>query len=306
MGSNLEGKVAVVTGAGRGVGRAVALELGAEGASVVVNDFGGLSDGVSEASNEPADSVVEEIRAAGGRAVANYASVATVEGGRSIIDTALEEFGGLHTVVHFAGNRQPKMIFNLSPEQWDAVIKVHLYGAFNVVQPASVIMREQQWGRIILCSSGGVWIGTMGGTNYTAAKAGIYGFALSLAIELAKYNVTANCIGPSAYTRMTEETYAQLSGRPLSPVMEQRDAGTETTSRPEHVAPIVAYLATEEAGYITGQWFNAGRPGLISVNSMPSPAKSIYSDGKWSVDELIKVMPGTLGANLPKPHSGAG
>lgn len=306
MGGNLEGKVAVVTGAGRGIGRAVALALGAEGASVVVNDFGGASDGVSGASSAPADSVAGEIRAAGGRATANHASVATIEGGRSIIDTALEEFGGLHIVVHFAGNRQPKMIFNLSPEEWDAVVKVHLYGAFNVVQPASAIMREQQWGRIILCSSGGVWIGTMGGTNYTAAKAGIYGFALSLAIELAKYNVTANCIGPSAYTRMTEETYAQLSGRPLSPVMEPRAGGTETESRPEHVAPIVAYLATEEAGYITGQWFNAGRPGLISVNSMPSPAKSIYTGGQWSVDELIKVMPGTLGANLPKPHSGAG
>ncbi|MFQ5925792.1 MAG: SDR family NAD(P)-dependent oxidoreductase, partial [Dehalococcoidia bacterium] len=201
MGDRLKGKVAVVTGAGRGIGRAEALLLAEEGAKVVVNDLGGAPDGSGEATS-PADEVVKEIKDRRGEAVANYDSVATPEGGENIIKTAIDTFGRLDILINNAGILRDRMVFNMSPEEWDAVIKVHLYGHFNCTRPACVIFRQQRSGRIINTSSE-AGLGNMGQANYSAAKEGIVGFTRTVARDMGRYGVTCNAIRPIAATRLT-------------------------------------------------------------------------------------------------------
>ena len=201
MGNRLKDRVAVVTGAGRGIGRAEALALAAEGAKLVVNDLGVATDG-SGSSQTPAEEVCQEIRKMGGEAYPNYDSVATQEGGENIIKTAIDKFGKIDILVNNAGILRDRMLFNMSEEEWDIIMKVHLYGTFHCTRPASVYMRQQRWGRIINTSSIS-GLGNVGQANYSAAKEGIVGFTRTAALDLGKYGITVNAIRPNAATRMT-------------------------------------------------------------------------------------------------------
>jgi NAD(P)-dependent dehydrogenase (short-subunit alcohol dehydrogenase family) len=200
----VQDRVIVVTGAGGGLGRDYAMTLAREGASVVVNDLGGARDG-SGAGSAMADHVVTEIREAGGRAVANYDSVATEEGAAGIIKTALDEFGAVHGVVSNAGILRDGTFHKMTSENWDAVLKVHLYGGYNVLRAAWPHFREQSYGRVVVATSTSGLFGNFGQTNYGAAKLGLVGLINSLAQEGAKYNIHANAVAPIAATRMTED-----------------------------------------------------------------------------------------------------
>ena len=208
MGNRLEGKVAIVTGAGRGIGRGEALLLAEEGAKVVVNDLGGSVGGEGE-DERPAEQVAEEIRAAGGEAVANFDSVATMEGGENIVKTAVEAFGGLDILINNAGILRDRMVFNMTEEEWDLVLDVHLKGHFATTKYAGIIFRQQRSGRIVNTGSSS-GLGTMGQANYAAAKEGIVGLTRTCALDLGRYGVTVNAIRPAAGTRLT-----------LSPEMEE-------------------------------------------------------------------------------------
>jgi NAD(P)-dependent dehydrogenase (short-subunit alcohol dehydrogenase family) len=235
-----DGRVAVVTGAGGGLGREHALLLAARGASVVVNDLGGTVDG-SGASRDPAKATADEIVAAGGKAVSDASSVATPEGGKAIIDTALEAFGRVDVVVNNAGILRDKTFQNMTPEQLEPVLDVHLRGAFNVTRPAWLQMREQRYGRVLLTSSNAGILGNFGQSNYGAAKMGLVGLARVLAQEGAKYGIAVNVLAPIARTRMTQDL--------LGPAGAQLD--------PRLVAPVAAFLVHQDCP-VTGEIFSAG------------------------------------------------
>src|SRR3990172_9088002 len=207
----LEDKVVVVTGAARGIGREIALLMAREGAKVVVNDYGGKEDGTG-AARTPADEVVNEIKAQGGQAAANYDSVATMAGGKSIIQTALDHFGRVDIVVSNAGILRDRMIFNMTEEEWYPDLDTHLKGAFSVTRAAVPLMREQKWGRFINMTSTSGLVGNVGQANYAAAKLGIVGFTKVVALDMARYNVTANCISPMAVYLATDEA-KDISGQ---------------------------------------------------------------------------------------------
>lgn len=223
-------RVIVVTGAGGGLGREYALTLAREGASVVVNDLGGARDGTG-AGHNMADQVVQEIKDAGGRAVANYDSVAEPEGGANIVKTAIEEFGKIDGIVSNAGILRDGTFHKMPFENWDSVLKVHLYGGYNVIRAAWPHFREQSYGRIVVATSTSGLFGNFGQANYSAAKLGLVGLINTLAQEGAKYNIKANALAPIAATRMTEDI--------LPPEVFQK-------LTPEYVAPVVGYLCTEE------------------------------------------------------------
>jgi len=291
-GKILEGKTAVITGGGNGIGREVSKLYGELGANVVVNDLGVAVDG-SGGSTSVAENTVEEIKAAGGNAVANTESVATPEGGESIIQTALDNFGKLDIVVHVAGILRDRMLFNMTIEEWDAVINVHLRGAFCVIRPAAALMRAQKGGRIISFSSGSA-AGNTGQANYSAAKAGILGLTRTGARDLAKYGVTVNAIWPSAATRMTatvpEAAEALRAERGI-----RRTTGSRPTIRdPKFVASMVAYLATDEAANITGQTFAIGGERLALISN-PAPVQEVYCPGGWTIDAMLELFPQTIG-----------
>ena len=293
----LDGKVAVVTGAGRGIGRGIARMLAAEGASVVVADVGAALDGAGEDS-APAAQVVEEIAELGGRAVACYQSVATVEGGRNIVQTALEEFGRLDIVVTAAGILRDRMIFNMTEQEWDDVIAVHLKGTFSVVQPASKIFREQKSGRIITFSSVSGLYGYGGQANYGAAKEAIAGFTRVVAKDLGRHGVTVNAISPGAQTRMTDsvpDAARSMRAGEFPPPPE----GT-LINEPDDVAPMVTWLSSDQASGVTGMIFHTVG-NRVSVMSHPLPARSIHKDGRWTVEELAGVFPETIGMDLVNP-----
>ena len=235
-----DGKVAVITGAGGGLGRQHALMLASRGALVVVNDLGGAVDGSGRDAGA-AQLVVDEIKAAGGDAVADTNSVATPQGGESIVQTAIDTYGRIDIVVNNAGILRDKTFHNMTPDLLEPVLDVHLKGAFNVTKPAWVHMREQQYGRVISTSSAAGVFGNFGQTNYGAAKMGLVGFTRVLAVEGARYNIRANAIAPLALTRMTEDIMGKL-GEKLSPSL---------------VSPIVTYLAHESCE-ATGRLFSVG------------------------------------------------
>jgi NAD(P)-dependent dehydrogenase (short-subunit alcohol dehydrogenase family) len=226
----VQDRVIVVTGAGGGLGREYALTLAKEGASVIVNDLGGARDGTG-AGHNMADEVVKEIKDAGGRAAANYDSVADPEGAENIIKTAIDEFGAVHGVVSNAGILRDGTFHKMTAENWDAVLKVHLYGGYNVIRAAWPHFREQSYGRVVVATSTSGLFGNFGQTNYGAAKLGLVGLINTLALEGAKYNIHANALAPIAATRMTQDI--------LPPEVFEK-------LTPEYVAPVVAYLCTEE------------------------------------------------------------
>ena len=275
----LDGKVAVVTGAGSGIGRTVALGLAAAGASVVVNDYGVSVDG-REPSSGPAEAVAKEIETRGGRAVPSAQSVATMAGGRAAIDAALKSFGDLHVLVCCAGILRERMIFNMSEEEWDAVIAVHLKGHFTVMQPATRHMREKRAGRIITFTSTAGLEGSPGQPNYSAAKEGIVGLTRSTALAMAKYGVTVNCISPTADTRMTQRLPDERRGQAMAP--------------PEAIAPVVTFLASDRAAHVTGQVIGV-RGNQVTLFSHPAPLRQLTGREPWTAEALAEVYDHALG-----------
>ncbi len=302
MGDRLKDKVAVVTGAGRGVGRGIALLLAEEGAKVVVNDLGVGREGTG-AEALPADEVVAEIKSKGGMAVANYDSVATVEGAENIIKTAVDNFGRIDILVNNAGFLRDRMVFNMSDEDWDGVIKTHLYGTFYCTRAAATLMRQQRSGRIINTSSTSGLIGNAGQANYGAAKAGIAGFTRVCARDLGRYGLTVNCYAPTAATRMTvsDEMEEATRGRIARGEITEEQAAARRPPHPDDNAPIVVYLATDAAANINGQvFFSNGGQIQLCYHPMPGP-KVIHKEGRWTLDELDRIMPTTLAAGLVNP-----
>ena len=301
MAEVLQDKVAIITGSGRGIGRGVAMLMAQEGAKVVVVDPGGNVDGTGT-DNGPADQVVKEITDAGGTAVACYESVATMEGGEKIVQTALDSFGRLDIVVTPAGILRDRMIFNMTEEEWDDVVRVHLKGTFTVVKPASIIFRQQRSGRIITFSSRSGLVGTSGQANYGAAKSGIAGFTKVVARDLGRYGVTANCISPSADTRMTgtvsEESRAIRAQRGIA---QAGATGPAASSRdPNDVAPFVVFLASDHASNVNGQVFVVAG-GNVSLMSAPRAINTIYKEGRWTLEELAPLARDWLTKDISNP-----
>ena len=256
-------RVAIVTGAGAGLGRIYSIELARRGARVVVNDFGGNRDGAGEGSFGPADKVVEEIRAMGGEAVANYDSVATSEGGRGIVNTALEAFGRLDILINNAGILRDRSLAKMEPEDWDAVMSVHLDGAYNVSRPAFSTMRENRYGRIVVITSASGLNGNFGQTNYSAAKMALIGFMNTLKLEGEKHGIKVNAVAPIAATRLTEEL--------LPPDLSEK-------MKPDFVAPLVLLLCSEECR-VSGRVYSAGM-GYYSRVGLVTGQGTVIGDGK--------------------------
>ena len=301
MSGVLEGKVAVVTGSGRGIGRGVAILIAQEGAKVVVADPGSELDG-SGGTRAIADGVVQEISSAGGSAVPSHDSVVTMEGGEAIVQKAIDSFGRLDIVVTCAGILRDRMIFNMTEEEWDSVIAVHLKGTFTVVKHASILFRQQRSGRIITFSSESGLIGNSGQANYGAAKSGIAGFTKVLARDLGRYGVTANSIAPRAYTRMTAEIPA-ASGQIRAQQGVAAIEGEEDLSAvdPDDVAPFVVYLASDYASNINAQTFLV-YGGVVSLMSQPRAERSIFNgEEQWSLDRLAPLARDYLTAGIFNP-----
>ncbi|MEU6554862.1 3-oxoacyl-ACP reductase [Streptomyces sp. NPDC046915] len=284
----LEGLSAVVTGAGRGLGRTEALELARLGAAVVVNDYGRPGrDGSGEASAGPAEEVAAEIRAAGGRALAHTGDVADLQQARALVRLAVEEFGKLDILVNNAGILRDRMVFSMTEDEWDSVIRVHLKGHFNTTHLAAAHWRERSkaaggpvYGRIVNTSSEAFLAGSAGQPNYAAAKGGIVGLTTSTALALAKYGVTANAICPRARTRMTEDVFAGLAapGEGLDPLA------------PEHVAPLVGYLASPAAARVNGQLLVV-HGGMVAIVERPRVQAQFDSKQEtFTYDELDALL----------------
>jgi NAD(P)-dependent dehydrogenase (short-subunit alcohol dehydrogenase family) len=286
--ARLDGRVAIVTGAGRGIGRSVARLLASEGASVVVNDLGAAVDGSGQDTG-PAHDVVAEIAEAGGKAVASGADVSDFAAAEHLVQTAIEQFGRLDVLVNVAGILRDRMVFNMTEQEWDDVIRVHMKGTFNTTRFASAHWRslreESAQNRIINFTSVSGLHGAPGQPNYAAAKMGIVGLTWSSARALAKYGVTVNAISPGAATRMTD-----------SVPTERRRTRPDQWS-PDNVAPIVAYLASERSGWITGRIIHASGY-EVSLYSNPEPVIRIVGTGPWDADALTEQVERSFGPLL--------
>jgi len=261
-GIRFDDQVAIVTGAGAGLGRVYALELAKRGAKVVVNDLGGASDGSGEGSSSAADEVVEEIKALGGEAVASYDSVATVEGGEAIVNKATENYGRLDILINNAGILRDRSFGKMSPEDWEKVLSVHLFGAYNVTRPAFLKMREGGYGRVVMTTSAAGLFGNFGQSNYSAAKMGLLGLMNTLKLEGEKYDIKVNTVSPIAATRLTEDV--------LPPDLFEK-------LKPEFVAPLVLYLCSEQCP-VTGGIYNAGM-GYYNRAAVVSGPGAVVGDG---------------------------
>lgn len=310
MANLLEGKVVALTGAGRGIGRACALLAASEGARVVVNDPGVNPDG-SGHDDGPAAQVVEEIRKAGGTAVANFADVSSMDGGESVIKSALDTWGRLDGLINLAAILRDRMVFNLTEEEWDDVIRIDLKGHFTTLKPASVLMRQQRYGRIVNYSSVSGLQGNSGQANYGAAKGGVAGLTRVAARDLGRYGVTVNCIAPGASTRLTATVPTQtreirasrgIAAGGAGPAASDPAAAAAAAMRgPDMIAPMTVYLLLDEAWNINGKFFavSGGQVGLL--NEIYPPIRTIYKDDKWSLDELRRLVPTQLMAGIPNP-----
>ena len=297
----LEGKVAIVTGAGRGIGREEALLMAKHGAKVVVNDLGGHFDGTGQ-SRSPAEEVVKEIRSSGGEAVANFESVTDFKAAKRIFECAIDNFGKLNIVVNNAGILRDRMIFNMSEEDWDAVIAVHLKGAFNMSRHACAYWREQHKvgnilnGRIIMTSSDSGLLGNAGQGNYGAAKAALAALAIIIDREMARYGVTANTIAPVARTRMT------LEGVPNSMFGGDQEKAQFDPFSPANVAPVVAWLASDDAKDVHGEVFRSGLGGVWLMKGW-STASLVYQKATWDPAELGAKLKEELAKGLSKKET---
>jgi NAD(P)-dependent dehydrogenase (short-subunit alcohol dehydrogenase family) len=301
---NLEGKAGIVTGAGRGIGRAVALLMAKEGASVVVNDLGAGREGQATADRS-ADDVVEEIKKAGGKAIANRDSVADYASGGRMVRECAETFGKIDFVVNTAGMLRERMIWNMTEEDFDAVINVHLKGTWVMCHHAAKMMRGARFGRIVNFSSD-AFKGSVGQCNYAAAKAGIIGLTRTIARECGRYGITANAMCPFAATRMTvnDAVIANWKRRLEAGLLSQSDFDSRMAMPgPEFVAPMVAYLCTDAAKDVNGQIFHAEKTHYHTY-AYGEIARSIFkydNDGMFTVDELIDLIPASLMAGVPNP-----
>ncbi|MHA7650280.1 SDR family oxidoreductase [Mycobacterium sp. ML4] len=301
----VDGRVVIVTGAGRGIGRAHALAFAAEGARVVVNDIGVGLDG--SAGESPAQQVVDEITAAGGQAIANGDDVADWTGAQNLIDTAVDAFGGLDVLVNNAGFIRDRMLANTSESEWDAVIRVHLKGHFATLRHAAGYWRRQIKAgtvgpddlnaRIINTSSGAGLQGSVGQGNYSAAKAGIAALTLVAAAELGRYGITVNAIAPAARTRMTEAVFAETMAAP-------EDGGFDAMA-PENVSPLVVWLGSVESRTVTGKVFEV-EGGLIRVAEGWAHGPQVDKGARWDPAELGPVVTDLLAkSRTPVPVYGA-
>lgn len=284
MGNFLAGRAVAVTGAGRGIGRAVALAAAAEGARVVVNDYGVAADGTAPTS-EVAEAVVKEIEAAGGTAVAVADDISTMAGGQRVVDTALAAYGRLDGVVCVAGILRERMLFNMTEEEWDPVVATHLKGTFTVFRAASAVMRKQRSGTLIGFTSGNHQ-GSVSQANYSAAKGGIISLVRSAALGLHKYGVTANAVAPVARTRMSANVPMELA----------------EIGDPQDVAALVVYLLSDQARAqgITGQVYTIAGPKL-AVWAQPRELRAAYAEGGgWTPERIAQFLPGTVGTD-PMP-----
>jgi NAD(P)-dependent dehydrogenase (short-subunit alcohol dehydrogenase family) len=277
----LEGKVAIVTGAGRGVGRGEALALATEGAKVVVNDLGGEWDGTGQ-DTRPAQQVADEIKAMGGEAAANYDNIASWEGAQGLVNQAIHAFGDLDIVVNNAGILRDRTVFNMSEEEWDAVINVHLKGHFSITHFATAYWRqkskegETRHRTIINTASESGLFGNAGQCNYDAAKMGIVSFTIAVAKECGRYGVTANAIAPRARTRMTVGTFGNFG---------KAEEGKFDVMDPDNIGPFVAWLASDEGVDITGQAFMVWGGNVVHIR-LPHVSDTISQDHRWSLEEL--------------------
>jgi NAD(P)-dependent dehydrogenase (short-subunit alcohol dehydrogenase family) len=277
----LEGRVAIVTGAGRGIGREIARHMAREGAAVVVNDLGAAPDGTGAAP--VAEAVVAEIEAAGGRAVASRDSVASVGGGRAIFQRALDAFGGCDVLVNNAGILRDRTLFKMEEDDWDAVMAVHLKGHYCCTRPFVRWIRQtgRRGCRVVNFSSVSGLFGNFGQSNYGAAKAGIAGFSRVLALEMAKYGCTVNTISPGAATRLT---------LPLAEGRGEAVDADDPLRGPQQVAPVVTWLASAAAQEVTGQIFHVMR-GTLGIMQQPAVIRSFATDHLWTLSELDRLMP---------------
>ncbi len=276
MGGYLEEKTVAVTGAGRGIGRAVALACAAEGARVVVADYGvGIAG--EEPTSDVADAVVKEIADAGGTAVAVADTVTTMAGGQRIVQTATDSWGRIDGVVCVAGILRERMLFNMSEQEFDPVVETHLKGTFTVFRAASAIMRKQESGTLLGFTSG-AFAGSVAQANYSAAKGGIVSLVRSAAAGLSRYGVTANAIAPVARTRMSANVPMELG----------------EMGEPEDVAPLVVYLLSDQARHVTGQVYTAVG-GKIAVWNQPTEVRAMYKDGRWTPQEIEARLDSTVG-----------
>ncbi|MFF2923255.1 SDR family oxidoreductase [Streptomyces celluloflavus] len=297
-----EGRVTIVTGAGRGLGRAHALAFAAEGARVVVNDLGVGLDGAGGGEG-PADQVAAEIRATGGEAVAHGGDIATIQGATSLIATALDTYGRLDTLVNNAGFLRDRMLVNLAEDEWDAVVRVHLKGHFLPLKHAAAHWRAEAkagripQARIVNTTSGAGLLGSVGQGNYSAAKAGILGLTLVSAAELGRYGVQVNAIAPAARTRMTEETFADTMAAP--------EAGGFDAMAPENVSPLVVWLGSAASEGVTGRVFET-EAGRITVMEGWRPGPTRDKGARWTPTEAGTTVRQLLTvAETPQPVYGA-
>jgi len=295
MGDRLKGKIAIVTGAGSGIGWGEAITLALEGAQVVVNDIGADLNGMG-GSQTPADRVVDEISKIGGKAIANYDSVTTWEGGEKIIKAAIDTFGKLDILVNNAGILRDHLIYDMTGEEWDTVIKVHLYGHFYTTRHACTIFKQQMSGRIINTSSTSGF-GNRWRSNYAAAKEGIVGFTRTIALEMGRYGVTCNAIRPAAGTRMNlTEAMIQAAAK----AGRTDYVRTMESLRPDDIAPLIVWLASDSSANVNGRTFYV-QTGRIALYSEPVQEKMVLKNGGFTVDELFEIMPTTLAQGLVNP-----
>jgi len=296
MSKQSEGKVAIVTGAGGGIGRAIALEMAADGAKVVVNDLGTSvsGDGTDQSA---AQGVVDEIVAAGGEAVANTDSVADYREATNIVATAMDTYGQLDMVVNNAGILRDRMFHKMDPDEWKAVIDVHLHGTFNVSRAAAPIFRQQEKGAYVHMTSTSGLIGNRGQSNYSAAKLGIAALSKSIALDMAAFNVRSNCISPFAWSRM-------IGSIPVDTPEQQARVDKLKSMTPDKVAVMAAYLASDRAAEVSGQIF-AVRGNEIFLMGQSRPLRGIHRGEGWNPDTIgAEAIPALKGQFYPLEVSG--